>query len=189
MATPTKPTIYFCFAFALLQNLSSLLDSPHILANDPEAERFSSVVGGFEGSVLARRHSWISPRFNTEIPLLPLCPGTVATGAPVRSARSVFGGRAPAHTKVWGRPKYPVLGTDPFFPHWSHVLINTVTMITRTLTLNNLRRAAQKMQPTAERGKLGNWICGIQPCSRVPPVVPGPEGKARGRDSGRGVCL
>ena len=25
-------------------------------------------------------------------------------------------------------------------------------------------------------------------CSRLLPVAPGPEGKARGRDSGRGVC-
>ena len=94
--------------------LSSLLDSPNILAHDPEADEILSVVGGLEGSVLARRHSWISPRFNAEIPLLPLCPGTVATGAPVRSARSVFGGRAPAHANVRERPKYPVLGTDPF---------------------------------------------------------------------------
>ena len=116
MATPTQNQDFVFFRFRFNTLLSSLLDSPYILANDPEAEEILFVVGGLEGSVLTRRRSWISPRFNSEILLLPLCPGTVATGAPVWSARSVFGGRAPTHTKVWGRPKYPVLRADPSLP-------------------------------------------------------------------------
>ena len=107
------------FSFLLLPLWDQLRSCRHcwirlfILANDPEAGEILVVVVGLEGSVLTRRHSWISPRFNAQIFLLPLCPGTVATGAPVWSARSVFGGRAPTHPKVGERLKYPALGTDP----------------------------------------------------------------------------
>ena len=129
--------------------MSSLLDSPFILANDPEAEEILVVVGGLEGSVLTRRHSWISPRFNAQIFLLPLCPGTVATGAPVWSARSVFGGRAPTHPKVGERLKYPVLGTDPLLSSLALVLTRTTALHARARTTDNFgqRTAGQKIQP------------------------------------------
>ena len=137
MATPTQnqDLVFFRFCFNTL--LSSLLDSPFILANDPEAEEILLVVGGLEGSVLTRRHSWISPRFNSEIPLLPLCPGTVATGAPVRSARSVFGGAHP-HTPMCGSaPSTLCSGQILFSPHWSHVFIDTVALTMRAQTKND----------------------------------------------------
>ena len=72
--------------------MSSLLDSPFILANDPEAEEILVVVGGLEGSVLTRRHSWISPRFNAQILLLPLCLGTVEKGLRSRVPEAFLGG-------------------------------------------------------------------------------------------------
>ena len=95
--------------------LSSLLDSPNILANDPEADEILSVVGGLEGFVLARRHSWISPRFNSDLLAPPLSWDRGDGRSCVECPKRFWGARTHTHQSV-GAPQVPSSQGRSFLP-------------------------------------------------------------------------
>ena len=140
------------------------------------------------GYALIRRHSWISPRFNAQIPCSPSVLGpwrrVLRAECPKR-----FWGRAPAHAKVRERPKYPALGADPslsllascVYPHRGPETV-------RAPTTNILERAAQKQQlaKRTDEGRRMRYTPSPVPDSRLLCLAPRARRTGGIRD---GVCV